>query len=73
MTPDPRSSIPRSLSHPCLIPHAHLVVLLLLIAQACGYNSDAYLKNLFKKRFGLSMRAWRALRDVQGDAERTPE
>lgn len=40
------------------------------IAQACGYNSDAYLKNLFKKRFGLSMRAWRTLRGAEGDAER---
>jgi len=39
-----------------------------LIAQACGYNSDAYLKNLFKKRFGVSMRTWRILESARGDA-----
>ena len=30
-----------------------------LIAESCGYRSDTYLKNLFKRRFGQSMRAYR--------------
>ena len=29
------------------------------IATRCGYRDANYLKNLFKKRFGMSMRAWR--------------
>jgi len=29
------------------------------VATACGYENPNSLKNLFKKRFGLSMRAWR--------------
>ena len=31
------------------------------IAAACGYESPNYLKNLFKKRFGCSMRDYRNL------------
>lgn len=30
------------------------------IAVSCGYGSPGYLKNLFKKRFGMSMRDFRA-------------
>lgn len=30
-----------------------------LIASSCGFNSDIHLKNLFKKRFGMSMRDYR--------------
>ncbi len=30
------------------------------IANICGWDSDAYLKRLFKKRFGVTMREWRA-------------
>ncbi len=30
------------------------------IANICGWDSDAYLKRIFKKRFGLTMREWRA-------------
>ena len=30
------------------------------IANLCGWDSDAYLKRLFKKRFGMTMREWRA-------------
>ena len=29
------------------------------IAAASGFGSGAYLRNLFKRRFGLTMRAWR--------------
>ena len=29
------------------------------IASACGFNNSNYLKNLFKKRFGMSMREFR--------------
>lgn len=29
------------------------------IASACGYRNPTYLKNLFKKRFGMSMSEWR--------------
>ena len=29
------------------------------IASACGYKNPTYLKNLFKRRFGMSMRDWR--------------
>lgn len=29
------------------------------IAQLCGFSSEAHLKTLFKRTFGLSMRAWR--------------
>jgi len=29
------------------------------IASACGYENPTYLKNLFKKRFGMSMSEWR--------------
>ena len=29
------------------------------IANMCGWNSEAYLKRLFKKRFGTTMREWR--------------
>ena len=29
------------------------------IANICGWDSDAYLKRLFKKRFGMTMREWR--------------
>ena len=32
------------------------------IAARCGYRDANYLKNLFKKRTGMSMREWRALR-----------
>ena len=30
------------------------------IANLCGWDSDAYLKRLFKKRFRMTMREWRA-------------
>ena len=30
------------------------------IASSCGYRNPTYLKNLFKKRFGMSMRDFRA-------------
>jgi LacI family transcriptional regulator len=30
------------------------------IAVRCGYRDANYLKNLFKKRTGMSMREWRA-------------
>ena len=30
------------------------------IANLCGWDSDAYLKRIFKKKFGLTMREWRA-------------
>ncbi len=33
---------------------------LLDIGIACGFRSADYLKRLFKKRFGMSMREWRA-------------
>ena len=29
------------------------------IAALCGFASDGYLKELFRRRFGCSMRAWR--------------
>lgn len=29
------------------------------IANMCGWESDAYLKRIFKKRFGMTMREWR--------------
>ena len=29
-------------------------------ANLCGWDSDAYLKRIFKKKFGLTMREWRA-------------
>ena len=29
------------------------------IANLCGWDSDAYLKRLLKKRFGMTMREWR--------------
>ena len=29
------------------------------VAERCGYNDANYLKNLFKKRFNMSMRDWR--------------
>lgn len=29
------------------------------IASECGYGNSTYLKNLFKKKFGMSMREWR--------------
>ena len=29
------------------------------ISEACGYTDHAYLKTLFKRRFGLTMRDWR--------------
>lgn len=38
-----------------------------LAAASCGYRSDAYLKNLFKQRFGVSMSAYRSSKfKVQG-------
>ena len=30
------------------------------IANICGWDSEIYLKRLFKKRFGMTMREWRA-------------
>ncbi len=30
------------------------------IAARCGYRDANYLKNLFKKRFGMTMREWRS-------------
>ena len=29
------------------------------VSEACGYADIAYLKTLFKKRFGMTMREWR--------------
>ena len=29
------------------------------IAAASGFGSAAYLRNLFRQRFGLTMRSWR--------------
>ncbi|MBP5542866.1 MAG: helix-turn-helix transcriptional regulator [Kiritimatiellae bacterium] len=29
------------------------------IAGMCGFESDGYLKELFRRRFGCSMRDWR--------------
>ena len=31
-----------------------------VIASACGFRNPTYLKNLFKKQFGMSMRDFRA-------------
>ena len=30
------------------------------VSEACGYTDLAYLKTLFKRRFGCTMRDWRA-------------
>ncbi len=30
-----------------------------VIASECGYSNPIYLKNLFKKKFGMSMSEWR--------------
>ena len=30
------------------------------IANLCGWDSDIYLKRLFKRRTGMTMREWRA-------------
>ena len=30
-----------------------------LVSESCGYNDLAYLKTLFKRRFGTTMREWR--------------
>ena len=30
-----------------------------VISEACGYTDLAYLKTLFKRRFGCTMRDWR--------------
>ena len=30
-----------------------------VIASECGYSNPIYLKNLFKKKFGMSMSDWR--------------
>ena len=30
------------------------------IANMCGWDTDAYLKRLFKGKFGMTMSAWRA-------------
>ena len=30
------------------------------ISEACGYTEPTYLKTLFKRRFGTTMREWRA-------------
>ena len=35
------------------------------ISDACGYTDHAYLKTLFKRRFGLTMRDWRAQNSQQ--------
>lgn len=29
------------------------------ISESCGYSDQSYLKTLFKKRFGMTMREWR--------------
>ena len=31
-----------------------------IVSESCGYSDVAYLKTLFKKRFGMTMREWRA-------------
>lgn len=36
------------------------------IANICGWESDAYLKRLFKKRFGMTMREWRSREKADG-------
>ena len=30
-----------------------------IVSESCGYTDLAYLKTLFKKRFGTTMREWR--------------
>ena len=37
------------------------------IAERCGFRNGNYLKNLFRKRFGRSMAAWRAAAAASGD------
>ncbi len=32
---------------------------MLAIGKECGFRSPDYLKRLFKKRFGMTMREWR--------------
>ena len=41
------------------------------IAMRCGYRDANYLKNLFKSRVGMSMRAFRACRGQPGERERS--
>ena len=38
------------------------------IANLCGWDSDIYLKRLFKQRFGMSMREWRHLNQGSANA-----
>ena len=38
------------------------------IANLCGWDSDIYLKRLFKQRFGMSMREWRRLNQGSANA-----
>lgn len=33
------------------------------ISASCGFQNPNHLKNLFKRRYGMSMREWRAIRD----------
>ena len=37
------------------------------IAGMCGFDSDGYLKELFRRRFGCSMRDWRNENRVRPD------
>ena len=37
------------------------------IAGLCGFESDGYLKELFRRRFGCSMRGWRNENRVSPD------
>ena len=39
------------------------------IATQCGWNADVFLKRLFKKKTGLTMREWRKHRDVPAAAQ----
>jgi LacI family transcriptional regulator len=36
------------------------------IGERCGYPTETYLKTLFKKRFGMTMRAYRKADDATG-------
>ena len=33
---------------------------IVVIGRSCGFRNPDYLKRLFRKRFGMSMREWRA-------------
>lgn len=37
------------------------------VSEACGFANANYLKDLFKRRYGVTMRDWRARRRLSGD------